>query len=317
MGPVRTCDIFCGAGGSSLGARRAGAQIVAGIDHDQRAADTFQHNFPDARVLTTDLEDLSHHDLRRQVGRVDLLLASPECQHHSMARGARPRDEASKDTAFLVTKCLEALLPRWVVVENVPEMRVWNRYQELLDRLDHLNYRMVEMVLDASHYGVPQRRRRLFLVGGQGEWPMGQPQRHHPVPVAESCLDPPGTWRTRPLSGLKPNTLVRICRGWEVLGKDKPFLVMYYGLKVDPGWSRLDAPLRTVVTRDRFGLVTPTPEGHTYRMLQVPELTRAMGFGEEFSFPSELPREARLRQLGNAVCPPVMERIVKMLMEAR
>lgn len=75
------------------------------------------------------------------------------------------------------------------------------------------------------------------------------------------------------------------------------------------GWQSLDVPLRTITTLDRFGLVEPAAGGHTLRMLQVTELARAMGFGHEHRFPYGT-RRARIRLLGNGVCPPVMEAAV-------
>jgi DNA (cytosine-5)-methyltransferase 1 len=71
-------------------------------------------------------------------------------------------------------------------------------------------------------------------------------------------------------------------------------------------------PLRTITTIDRFALVLPSRSGFEMRMLQVPELKRAMGFDEEFELPSGTRRE-RIRLLGNGVCPPVMEAVTRQL----
>jgi len=115
---VRAFDIFCGAGGSSCGARQAGATIVGGIDLWPLATRTFQLNFPQAKVYTANLTELDPHDVARDVGPIDLLLASPECTHHSVAKGGKPRDEASKRLAFEVV-CSESSGRRFLEFDRV------------------------------------------------------------------------------------------------------------------------------------------------------------------------------------------------------
>jgi DNA (cytosine-5)-methyltransferase 1 len=108
---VRAFDMFCGAGGSSCGARQAGAKIVGGVDLWPQATRTFELNFPKAKVYTANLLDLNPEVVSREVGRIDLLLASPECTHHSVAKGGKPRDEASKRLAFEVVRFARVLQP--------------------------------------------------------------------------------------------------------------------------------------------------------------------------------------------------------------
>jgi site-specific DNA-cytosine methylase len=95
--------------------------------------------------------------------------------------------------------------------------------------------------------------------------------------------------------------------------KDKPFLLVYYGSDGGGGWQRLNRPLRTITTVDRFALVKPDPHhGHVMRMLQVPELQAAMGMPSTMSFKTGSRRE-RIKMIGNAVCPPVMKDVVRHL----
>ena len=125
---IRGLDIFCGVGGNSAGARAAGVEVVSGIDMCALATETFSANFPGSRVITSRLEDIDLNTLKKQIGRIDILLASPECTNHTCARGSAPRDESSQATAMLVVEYLRVLRPRWLVVENVIQMRTWSRY---------------------------------------------------------------------------------------------------------------------------------------------------------------------------------------------
>lgn len=315
---IRTLDIFCGAGGSSAGARAAGSEIVAGVDCCPIATGTYAANFPDAHVVTSRLEDVDLEALKKEIGRIDLLLASPECRSHTCARGAAPRDEASRATALMTVDYARAFGPRWLVLENVIHMRPWSRYGELKRSLRDLGYKLEEHVLDASHFDVPQARRRLFLVGDREATPaLAFADNCGPGPSARSVLDEPGTWSTSPLFTPKraEATLARAGRAFEALGDRAGFLVVYYGSDGSGGWQRLDRPLRTITTIDRFGLVEHDGDRWTLRMLQVPELRRAMGFGEEFGLPLGTRRD-RIRLLGNGVCPPVMEAVVRSLVAA-
>ncbi|WP_420632805.1 DNA cytosine methyltransferase [Candidatus Palauibacter sp.] len=119
MDTVRALDMFCGAGGSSVGAAAAGVKIVSGIDACPIATETYKANFPRAEVIQNRLECIDLADLRHRVGRVDLVLASPECRNHTCARGGAPLDEASRETALLTIEYARAFEPRWLVLENV------------------------------------------------------------------------------------------------------------------------------------------------------------------------------------------------------
>lgn len=308
---IRTLDIFCGGGGSSFGARKAGAKIVGGIDMWDVAAATYKHNFPTAEVKTARLEDLDLSRLRDQIGDIDLLLASPECTNHTCAKGAAPRSEESRATAMQTLRFARAFKPRWIVMENVVHMRPWSRYEELKSELRGLGYRLREVVLDAADFGVPQSRRRLFIMCDLEQEPKDIAPKKRKLRTAASILDKPGTWKTSQLFDdhrAKP-TLERARNAFRVLGKEMPFLLVYYGSDGAGGWQPLDRPLRTVTTVDRFALVEPSASGHQIRMLQVPELARAMGFTTGYRMPKGTRRQ-KVHLLGNGVCPPVMQHIV-------
>lgn len=312
---MRTLDIFCGGGGSSYGARRGGAEITCGIDLCETATATYAENFPQAKIITDRLENINPHSLRDSIGDIDLLLASPECTNHTCAKGAAPRSEQSRATALQALRFAKAFTPRWLILENVVHMRPWSRYGEFKEGLEGLGYNLREHVFDASRFGVPQNRRRLFIVCDREEAvPVIKPSPKRKKRTVRDILDEPGTWDTTPLytpKRAKP-TLERAERGFAALGKRASFLLVYYGTDGCGGWQRLDRPLRTITTVDRFALVEPAKGGHQMRMLQVSELRRAMGFKQDYAMNHGSRRE-KIRLLGNGVCPPVMEAIVKRL----
>ncbi len=312
---IRTLDIFCGGGGSSYGARNAGAEIVCGIDLCDIATATYAENFPTAQAVLSRLENVSPRALHKRIGDIDLLLASPECTNHTCAKGGAPRSEASRATAMHTLQFAREFKPRWLVLENVVHMRPWSRYGELKESLEDLGYNVREFVLDASHFGVPQSRRRLFIVCDREEevTDIHLPESRKTKTVRD-ILDKSGKWKTTPLFSprrAKP-TLERAERGFAQVGLKTGFLLVYYGTDGGGGWQTLDRPLRTVTTVDRFALVEPDAGGHNMRMLQVTELRRAMGFRSDYQMNHGTRRE-KIHILGNGVCPPVMQAIVKQL----
>ena len=215
--------------GSSAGARAAGVEVVSGIDMCTVATETYSANFSGSRVITSRLEDVDLVTLKKQIGRIDILLASPECTNHTCARGSAPRDERSQATAILVIDYVRVFRPRWLVVENVIQMRKWSRYGELNHALVKLGYHLEEQILDSSKFGVAQTRRRLFLLADR---------KKKPNPVIRKCpggripansiLDPAGTWKTSPLFNDRraPATLERAKRAFKAWGKT-PIFCLY------------------------------------------------------------------------------------------
>jgi DNA (cytosine-5)-methyltransferase 1 len=311
---LKALDLFCGAGGSSRGSVMAGVQVVAAIDMWDLAEKTYRDNFPNTKFYKNPCESLSPKSIAREVGSIDILIASPECTSHTCAKGASPRSEKSRATAFEVVRFAKALKPRWIVVENVVHMRSWRRFQTWLDAIEELGYQTKVQVLNAADFGVPQTRRRLFITADL-EGPPSNVCRSSTarLPIVD-FLDTRNGYKYSPLyqKGRARPTLTRAQRALRALGQQKPFLIVYYGSDGAGGWQRVDRPLRTITTVDRFAYVRPVRRGHELRMLQVPELARAMGFPNDHLF-GQGTRRDKIKLIGNAVCPPVMNAVVEAL----
>lgn len=314
---IRALDLFCGAGGSSWGAREAGIEIVAAFDLWPLAGEAHLANFPEVEFIGGRLENLDLSDLKKRFGKIDLILASPECTNHSPAKGNKPRSEESKDTAFQVVRFAKVFEPRWIVIENVVNMRRWSRYSEFKNELEILGYKLRDQILNAAEFGVPQSRRRLFLLADRIEEPSKTISKTRIVRKVESVVDLNGSYQWSPLKSptRAKATIQRAKRGIEKVGNKKPFLLVYYGSDGGGGWQRLNRPLRTITTVDRFALLKPDPKhGHVMRMLQVPELQAAMGMPKTMKFETGTRRD-RIKMIGNAVCPPVMKQVIKTLIK--
>lgn len=313
---LRTLDLFCGGGGSSWGAQSAGAEIVCGVDAWKVASDTYADNFPNANAICAVLNGRSTRQVVGEIGQINLILASPECTNHTPAKGNAERDEGSKRTARYILNYARTFKPRWIVLENVINMQGWDGYAPLVEGLER-DYNVRPQVIDASDFGVPQSRKRLFLICDNEQMPGEvKPNRSTRRKTVRDILDEPGTWAAGPLRNDKraKATLERADKAIAELGKGVPFLIVYYGSDGGGGWQPIDRPLRTMTTLDRFGLVEWDGRTPTLRMLQVPELRRAMGFTKGFKL-SHGTRRDKIRMLGNGVCPPVMKAITKSLIK--
>jgi DNA (cytosine-5)-methyltransferase 1 len=315
---IHVLDMFCGAGGSSAGARLAGAKVVHAIDAWDLAAQTFEDNFPDATVEIRELTPSSRLSKGLGKGDIDLILASPECTNHSPAKGAKPRCEDSRGTSHYVVKYAKKLRPRWIVLENVLQLRAWHGYDPLISELQSFGYKIRPQILDAADFGVPQTRRRLFILCDREREPDAIQATVLKRRSASEVIRLDGPWLSKPLrlpTRAKP-TLERAERAIEALGVGVPFLIVYYGSDGAGGWQSLDRPLRTLTTLDRFGLVTWRGKEPFLRMLQVEELRSAMGFPTTYRIDRGSRRD-RIKMLGNGVAPPVMKAIIESLSKPR
>jgi DNA (cytosine-5)-methyltransferase 1 len=193
-------------------------------------------------------------------------------------------------------------------------MRGWKRFQNWKGKLTDLGYNIREQVLNSVDFNVPQSRKRLYVIcDRETEPPLVTPPPTRERLPADCIINKNGAYRFSLLrsDGRAEATLQRADRAIAELGNDSPFLLVYYGSDGSGGWQKVDAPLRTITTVDRFAYVRPDEDGqHEMRMLQVPELKKAMGFPEDFKMEHGTRRD-RIKLLGNAVCPPVMKAIVE------
>ncbi|MBI3569902.1 MAG: DNA cytosine methyltransferase [Gammaproteobacteria bacterium] len=204
-------DLFSGAGGLSLGLEQAGFDVVAAVEVDPIHAATHKFNFPKCIVFPRSIRGLSGEEIRERAGignrAVDVIAGGAPCQGFSLI-GQRALDDPRNSLVREFVRIVSELDSSYFVFENVKGLTVGKHkifLDEIIQAFGLLGYRvrMPWQVLNASYYGVPQDRERLFLIGAKHGLPLpeypdpttspaGSPQRYLSLPFGPSCKDAVG-----------------------------------------------------------------------------------------------------------------------------
>jgi DNA (cytosine-5)-methyltransferase 1 len=279
-------DNFAGGGGASTGiAWATGRDPDIAINHSATAIAMHRANHPNTRHYQ---EDIYAVDPREACGsnEVDLCWLSPDCTHHSKAKGGAPREKKKRGLAWVAIRWARAVRPKLIVLENVEEFESWGpldangrpdkgrageTFRAFVGKLESYGYRVEFKQLVAADYGTPTTRRRLFLIarlgGTRAVWPTPThgKGRAHPWRPASSIIDwslpcPSIFDRKKPL---KPATLARIAAGLKryVIESGSPFIVgVSHGDFARGAGSRVrgvDQPHATVTGSNDYALVMP------------------------------------------------------------
>lgn len=289
MPQLNIVDMFCGGGGESTGLMQAANKFgydvkLSAINHWERAIETHSANYPKAEHFCESVQNLNPEKVVPE-HKLDLLWASPECTHHSNARGGKPRCEQSRASAWEILKWLGELYVERVIIENVPEFMSWgpldaeghvidkakgDTFKAFINGLKSLGYSVDWRVLCAADYGVATTRRRLFIQAVKGKkrilWPeitnmedennvFNLPKWRAAKEIIDWNISCPSIFnRSKPLA---ENTIKRIEYGiksyWGTSAE--PFLAILRGCSKT---RSLDKPLPTITTSGaHYALVQP------------------------------------------------------------
>ena len=183
-------DLFAGAGGLSLGFEQAGFDIEAAVEIDPVHCATHEFNFPNSKAICASVVDLTGAEIRRRAGLgntdIDVVFGGAPCQGFSLM-GKRALDDQRNQLVFHYVRLVGELQPKFCVFENVKGLTLGKHAQfldELIVALGDAGYNVLlpYRVLNASDFGVPQDRRRLFLMGAR----KGQAMPNYPDPVKQT-----------------------------------------------------------------------------------------------------------------------------------
>ncbi|MEY3303619.1 MAG: hypothetical protein RLZZ139_1992 [Cyanobacteriota bacterium] len=166
-------DLFAGAGGMTLGFEQAGFDVLASVEIDPIHCATHEYNFPMWTAICASVTEISGDDIRQRskIGdrEVEVVFGGPPCQGFSMM-GKRAFDDPRNQLVSHFMRLVKELNAKYFVMENVKGLTLGNHRQfldEVIENFEENGYHIINpyKVLDASHFGVPQHRERLFLIG--------------------------------------------------------------------------------------------------------------------------------------------------------
>ena len=170
---MKVLDLFCGAGGLSWGFEKLGFQIGWALDHWKPATETFKRNHPDTTVYYEDLTKVGDDEVKKLFSEAKIVVGGPPCQGFSTA-GKRALDDPRNKLVKEFLRVVKILRPMAFVMENVKGFTNFNEgllRRELLSQFRVLGYGITDGLLDASFFGVPQKRKRFFIIGVLGKVP--------------------------------------------------------------------------------------------------------------------------------------------------
>ncbi len=200
-------DLFAGAGGFSLGFEQMGCHIAGAVEIDKWASETFKYNHPNAIVCTRDISKFSDNEILETFPHINpkFIIGGPPCQGFSIAnkQNGDPKDPRNSLFEHFV-RFGKIFNPEFMVMENVPNLiKAKTKSGErvidiILDELGKLGYHTYHNILNATDYGVPQIRRRLFVIASQKKLDRPFPLPTHTTDVTDlfnqNLLQTPNLW---------------------------------------------------------------------------------------------------------------------------
>jgi DNA (cytosine-5)-methyltransferase 1 len=327
-------DLFCGCGGLTVGLKIAGFRVLGAVDVDPLSVETYKANHHHVKLWKKDIRELDPQELLDALGLekgcLDLLAGCPPCQGFSALRtlnGAIKVNDPRNDLLMEFERFVEALLPRAVMMENVPGMANDQRFEDFNRRLEKLGYKGDYRVLNAADYGVPQRRRRLIYLAGMGRTVPFAAKSGKRKTVRDAIGGLPKAGQSGdPLHDMPENRTPRVMEIIRLVPKN--------------GGSRRDLPeefqlachkrcngFKDVYGRMDWDDVAPTITGGCFnpskgrflhpeedRPITMREAALLQGFPRWYKFPTTDNKSAVALMIGNALPPPFITahaRIIK------
>ncbi|WP_217562877.1 DNA cytosine methyltransferase [Paenibacillus sp. GbtcB18] len=284
-------DNFAGGGGASAGIEKAtGRSVEVASNHDPGAVAMHDANHKNTRHYCEDIWAIDPRTVMpgKPVG---LAWFSPDCTHHSKARGGKPREKKIRGLAWVALRWAATRRPRVIMLENVEEFKDWGpldgegkpiksqmgrTFRVFVNALRRQGYEVEWRELRACDYGAPTIRKRFFLIARCDGQPIAWPEPSHGAPDSREVLNGERKpWRTAaevidwsiPCPSIferkKPlaeNTLRRIARGIErfVINNPKPFVIKVNHKYDQFRGQEIDKPFQTVTAVNGWTMVSPT-----------------------------------------------------------
>lgn len=330
----KVISFFAGCGGSSLGYKLAGCEVIGSFDWEKTVVDIYRDNFPNTKSFVKDIREVDMYTIKNELGiypgELDILDGSPPCTPFSIAgsrekkwglsyqTGADTKAQRSDDLFFEYIRMIHQLTPKIFIAENVRGLIVGKArtmyFDVIVRKMQDLGYNLEVYLVNAANYEVAQNRQRVIIIGRRKDIQTKSNEDLKPVSKPISFLqgisNPPLLIPKNELdfaykryNNTSMNSLVSYVKKTKCLASIHPKGNLFNYTKVS-----YDKPLPTITTS--LNLFHPTDK----RFLTFSELRRCSSFPDDFKFPSD--RIANnIKRLGNCVPPNLMKNIALYIQE--
>jgi len=315
-------DLFSGCGGLTLGLHKAGFHTELAIDSDSYACKTYNLNFKNTILVEQDIRTVSTDNIKDKLGiqTIHLLAGCPPCQGFSSLRRLNKRQSVRDPRNNLVLEYLrfvKELIPYTIMMENVPGLANYYQFRNMVTELKNTGYHIVYKVVNVKHYGVPQSRDRLVLVGSRlGKIDIFSGNGNY-VTVKQRIgdLEPPEN-SNDPMQKIVANHTDRIKAMIALIPKDggsrkdlPDEYILQCHKKEGIGFNDIYGRLRwndqsTTITG---GCLNPSKGRFLHpdqdRVITPREAAMLQSFPRNYKFPADMPKAALALLIGNALPP--------------
>lgn len=343
-------DLFCGAGGMSIGAEKAGVNVLIAVESDPFAAQTFSSNHPNVQLILDDISKVKHLNIKKRNEPL-VVFGGPPCQGFSTSN-QRTRTISNPNNWLFkeFIRHVRQLSPEFVVIENVrglAETENGDFLEMICNQVADLGYSVSYKILNAVDFGVPQKRARLFIIASKESLPdFPEPLEIPPVSVWDAIGDLPELENGAARSNMKYRSPAKTQYAKKmrekkkasqnnIVSKNAPFVIdRYKHIPQGGNWANIPDSLMSNYkdqTRCHTGiyrrlvasepsvvignyrknmLVHPTQD----RGLSVREAARIQSFPDSFVFSGSIGFQQQ--QVGNAVPPLLAEAVFQKLVSS-
>jgi DNA (cytosine-5)-methyltransferase 1 len=310
----KVISTFAGCGGSSLGYKFAGGNVLLAVEWDDNAVETYHMNYPITDIFHGDITALSVEEVLRRTGlkpgELDILDGSPPCQGFSTA-GKREMADSRNQLFREYVRLLRGLKPKVFVMENVSGMvkgKMKLIFAEIIRELKAAGYQVSARLMNAKYFGVPQSRQRMIFIGVRNDLgiePSHPKPQTRPITFREACYDLRGN---KPGDRMLGEMLKKVAKYQPENWNTDP--VIYKSIKgnlassVSTQWIGWDRVCGTLTKSEicTAGLIHPDRE----RYISLAEAKRISSFPDDFQF---VDRQSGITRMGNCVPPKLMEAV--------
>ena len=345
----KVIDLFAGVGGLSLGFEMAGFDVVLSNEYDSSIANAYIKNRKNANMIIADITKLAIEEtFVAYVGQTDVIIGGPPCQGFSQ-KGQRKSIDDNRNFLFkYFHQVVKLVKPKYFLMENVPNLLTSeNGYfqEEIRNLFNELGYSICTDVLNASNFGIPQNRKRAFILGKIGATELKLPTPLNNITTiwdaisdlaylnsgegseTQDYLHPPESMYQKLLRNnqrllhnhittnhapiaLERMKMIPPGSGKEVLPKEHLTKSIYSGT-----WTRMEKDDVSVTVTTRFDTPSSGKFMHPYlhRAITVREAARIQSFPDSFRFYGN--KTSQMKQVGNAVPPLLAQAIAEVIFE--